>query len=508
MREPSDSLSNEPQDERALVVSFQAGDAEAYQAIYNRYAARVGAICRRMLLSPEDAAEASQETFLRVYVALPRFNGRYQLGAWVSRIATNVCLDMLRARGRAPARTLAAIDLEDLELEEPADDRNPESSYLRSSESRRVHDTLASLSPIHRAAIVLREFEGFSYAEIAITLGLSEQQIKALLHRARGTFKRSWVSALSSVLLPSRLWERLRGAPRPPRAHSLQSPTAQGQIGDLVASSANFVTSCSSALQHCGQFMSDRVAPLFVATAVGVMGGVAAASGPPPEIPPRVTLQMTTDSPVAEETPERRDRHRAIGDKKVQPEPEIEPEPVATPVEQAPDSPGPAPGSEGSEEQSKPDPEASPSAEPVAMMVALGFDRYGPVQSSSPSHHAMSLDCPARSLSQRLVTHLSDGPSRYPASLDLTVSGNVQLGFTLTKDDYQYEYRSWGAQPRVTWLEEDGSVSLRIEGEYGAVSGSEPSVSRLPDSGPFSLDIKVDCTTTAVVSESIVLGGN
>ncbi|MEA2487456.1 MAG: hypothetical protein QOF16_1110, partial [Actinomycetota bacterium] len=119
-----------------------------------------------MLGQPEDAKEASQETFLRVYQGLGRFNGRYQLGPWITRIATNVCLDQLRSRQRKPSQ---AMPIEDFIRFEPATEGGvpePEAVVIRNFESRRVRKVLESLPPAHRAAIVLRDFEGLSYSEV------------------------------------------------------------------------------------------------------------------------------------------------------------------------------------------------------------------------------------------------------------------------------------------------------------------------------------------------------
>src|SRR5689334_9645143 len=90
-------------EDKDLAIAFKNGELGAYDAIYGRYSDRVNGVCRRMLGQSEDAKEASQEVFLRVYQALPRFNGRYQLGAWITRIATNVCLDQIRGRNRKPS---------------------------------------------------------------------------------------------------------------------------------------------------------------------------------------------------------------------------------------------------------------------------------------------------------------------------------------------------------------------------------------------------------------------
>ena len=497
-------------DERNLVVSFQIGEKGAYQAIYERYSSRVRALCHRMLLSPDDAAEASQETFLRVYLALPRFNGRYQLGAWVSRIATNVCLDTLRARNRKGAVPLSGLDLDaHVDLDEPDEARDPEAFYIRATEGTLVRDTLAGLAPLHRAAIVLREFEGLSYAEIAVALDLSEPQVKALLHRARGSFKRSWMAALSSIIFPTRLWDRFRGVPRPPKAHALQAPANTPVMGDLVASSANVISSCSTVLHQCGQFMSDKVAPLFVAAAVGVVG-VAASSPARPSPPTAVEVRLSDDVISKRQYAGIVDRNR--GDKKG-PWTESTDGQVPPPAAESHEAPAPVEPAEDEQQdlpkEHQPRDEASPSPEPVAMpSAAIGFDRFGPVQESTASEHTIALDCTRQQMSQELVGQLSDGPDSYPVGLRLDVSTNVLLSVSILKEGKQYEYRAWGTQPRVTWTESDGMVTIHIEGEYGPVDGSQPSAVGLPQSGTFTADLKVDCGTTAVVSETLILGGN
>jgi RNA polymerase sigma-70 factor, ECF subfamily len=96
---PSGTLASLP--DRELVLAFQAGEDDAFDHLYQRHRARVTRICRRMLGNLNDAEEASQETFLKAFGALHRFNGRYQVGPWLARIATNVCVDHLRSRGRA-----------------------------------------------------------------------------------------------------------------------------------------------------------------------------------------------------------------------------------------------------------------------------------------------------------------------------------------------------------------------------------------------------------------------
>ena len=235
-------------DDKQLTLLFQGGELAAYDHIYQRYAARVDSVCRRMLADPQDAQDAAQETFLRVYQALPRFNGRYQLGAWITRIATNVCLDHLRARKRAPTEAAPQEVLEDVVDAGPV--AGPEEALLRRDEGERVQETLARLTPMQRQAILMRDFEGRAYSDIASSLGVSETRARVLLHRARKGFRRSWSSSWILLGLPARFlarFRRLRGASPD---HIGQAAGSAFQGGGHAATSP--LVHCSQALQSCG----------------------------------------------------------------------------------------------------------------------------------------------------------------------------------------------------------------------------------------------------------------
>lgn len=180
--------------DRDLVVAFQAGDADAYDEMYLRYSARVEGTCWRMLGSPEDAHEATQETFLKAYQALPRFNGNYRLGAWLARIAVNVCLDEIRLR----ARSATLVPVPDHDHSEETDP-GPEEVVVTDI---RALSMLDHLQPLHARALSLRSIEGMSHKEIANHLGMTPHQVKALLHRARQSFKKAWENASGWALAP------------------------------------------------------------------------------------------------------------------------------------------------------------------------------------------------------------------------------------------------------------------------------------------------------------------
>lgn len=181
--------------DQELVVEYQAGRSGTYDEIYRRYSDRVMRVCLRMLAKPQDAEEATQETFLKAYQALGRFNGSYQLGAWLSRIAANVCLDQLRARSRS-AQLVALPG--DSSLEET--DVGPEE--LIANGDARVDKAIRQIQPLHAEALKLRAVHGMSHIEMAGHLAMTPTQVKALLHRARNSFKRAWDKAEGWAIAP------------------------------------------------------------------------------------------------------------------------------------------------------------------------------------------------------------------------------------------------------------------------------------------------------------------
>jgi RNA polymerase sigma-70 factor, ECF subfamily len=376
-------------EERELALAFQNGERDAYDRIHDRYAPRVLSVCRRMLGDPDDAQEAAQEAFLRVYQGLPNFNGRFRLGAWIVRIATNVCLDQLRSRNRRPSE-LAPLEVLDLEYSSPVDDTDPELLFLRHAEGRRVRRVLDSLPPMHRAAIVLRDFEGVSYADIAETLGITECQVKALLHRARRGFKRSWTSVVASALLPAGLFKRLfkrvdisggsAGSHVTTASQAAESAMTTTQQVATTASSA--LTSCGAMVQQCSQFVVERAAPVVTAVVVGTASvGVAAVASPDRTAKkrdePAVAFQPASANvakDIKEEPKAVLTRSPAIEAPKVESEmTEEEGDPAAEePVPETEQTPPPAAEEPAGEEPAEPAPEESPAPAPTEAPPAPG----------------------------------------------------------------------------------------------------------------------------------------
>ncbi len=175
-----------PPTDRQLVDDFRRGSKRAYDAIYRTYRGRVTRTCRKYLSDDRDVEEAVQDTFTRAYLALDRFNGQFRLGAWLSQIATNASLDRLRRNHRR-------VETTPLEGAPDRADAAPGPEVM-SSVGDIPHNVLETMKVTHVQALLLRA-EGYSHAEIAHQLGGSPAQAKALLHRARESFKRAWNAA-------------------------------------------------------------------------------------------------------------------------------------------------------------------------------------------------------------------------------------------------------------------------------------------------------------------------
>ncbi len=164
-------------DDDVLVAAARAGDTAAFGELVRRYEAPVYRVAARMLDADADAQDATQETFVRAWRGLGRFRADSAVGTWLYRIVTNRCLTVLASQ---PA-TVALDDELSGRSEDPA----------RVAEQRARLDAIsaavAALPADQRAALVLRDYEGLSYAEVAEVLQIGVGAVKSRIHRARTT---------------------------------------------------------------------------------------------------------------------------------------------------------------------------------------------------------------------------------------------------------------------------------------------------------------------------------
>lgn len=169
---------------RDLALRHRYGDPAAFEEVYGRFAEMVFALALRMSGDREEAADLSQETFLRVYRHLGRFRGRSSLKTWIYSVTVNCCRSKLgRRRRRRLERPVADRPVR---LEEVADERaGPEQRALGHDLGRRLTAAIAELPLAFREAVVLRDVHGLSYAEIGEILGVRIGTVRSRIARGR-----------------------------------------------------------------------------------------------------------------------------------------------------------------------------------------------------------------------------------------------------------------------------------------------------------------------------------
>ena len=163
-------------DDAILVEAAQDGDLAAFEAIVRRHQAAVYRVALRMLGSRADAQDVTQETFVRAWRSLDRFRRHSAVSTWLYRIVTRRCLDLLAAR--KPTQELGEVNLE-------RTGPDPAERAEHRERLRAMARAIAMLPAEQRAALVLREFEGLSYQQLADVLNASLPAVKGRLHRAR-----------------------------------------------------------------------------------------------------------------------------------------------------------------------------------------------------------------------------------------------------------------------------------------------------------------------------------
>ena len=170
-------------DEGKLIELASGGDPEAFNRLMEKHERRMYAVALRMCANREDAQDCLQEAMLRVYRSIGNFKGESSFATWLYRITMNACLDELRRRKNKQSASL------DYLLDEgwaPADESgSPEKQAVRAEASRILHQTIRELPEDMRAAVVLRDIQGYSYEEIAQILDINVGTIKSRISRGR-----------------------------------------------------------------------------------------------------------------------------------------------------------------------------------------------------------------------------------------------------------------------------------------------------------------------------------
>jgi len=173
-----------------LVDRAQHGDADSFNQLVVRWERPVYALAYRVLGRPEDARDVTQEAFLRAYRALPRFKGQAKFSSWLYRIALNLCHDWLRRYKRTPESQIP----EGMDPAEMAAEREPSESVetlvARRELSAVVEEAMALLPEEQRTAIVLKEYHGMTFQEIADLQGCPLSTVKTRLYQGLSVLRR------------------------------------------------------------------------------------------------------------------------------------------------------------------------------------------------------------------------------------------------------------------------------------------------------------------------------
>lgn len=174
-----------------LVRAVQRGEDGAMEALVRATYAEVYARCVRLLGDPADAADATQEVFLRVMRSVRGFRAESTFGTWLHRITVNVCATALRRRGdlRARGQVAGRTAFVATEAADPAATDDAEARVVGSDASAPVLKALTALPPAARDVVLLRDVEGLSTRETAVVLGISEAAVKVRLHRAHARLR-------------------------------------------------------------------------------------------------------------------------------------------------------------------------------------------------------------------------------------------------------------------------------------------------------------------------------
>jgi RNA polymerase sigma-70 factor (ECF subfamily) len=177
-------------DESTWINQARQGNEEAFTNLVEAYQKPVYNLCYRMLGEPEAAEDAAQETFLKVYQNLARYDRERSFATWLLSIAAHYCIDRLRRR----KYSAISID-EDEEGQTDIPDHfapDPESETAKRQEGARLQNCLQSIDPIDRAAVIMRYYQDCSEVEIARALKLTVPAVKSRLHRARRALADLW----------------------------------------------------------------------------------------------------------------------------------------------------------------------------------------------------------------------------------------------------------------------------------------------------------------------------
>ena len=173
-----------------LVARSQSGDVDSFNQLILRWERPIYALAYRVIGREEEARDVCQEAFLRAFRGLPGFKGQAKFSSWLYRITLNLCRDWIRRQRRAPVSQMP----EDMDISELAAAQGPvesiEDLVARRELSSVVEEAMALLPDEQRTAIILKEYHGMTFQEIAELQGCPLSTVKTRLYQGLSVLRR------------------------------------------------------------------------------------------------------------------------------------------------------------------------------------------------------------------------------------------------------------------------------------------------------------------------------
>lgn len=184
-----------PVSDHELVTRAQLGSETAYRELLDRYQRPVFSIIFRMIRDREQAEDLAQETFVRVFNHIVRYDPRYKFSSWIFKIATNLTIDWIRRKELntvsidGSRNAVTSDEMEASAITIVSEDENPEELLEAKELGEEIEQAIGKLRPEYRAAILLRHVEGREYQEIAEIMALPLGTVKTYIHRGRNELR-------------------------------------------------------------------------------------------------------------------------------------------------------------------------------------------------------------------------------------------------------------------------------------------------------------------------------
>jgi RNA polymerase sigma-70 factor (ECF subfamily) len=253
-------MSAPPPTDLELVRGLHARDRRALARVYGDHHAAIYNLCARILGDREEAKDVTQEVFLKALTTPPPAREDVRLRPWLFRVATNACLNLIRARrsGGGDIDMLAAS-------------RDP---YEQARQAALIETSLASINERYRAALVLKDLHGLAGGELADVLDVSRPTADVLVHRARTAFRKTFTRlAGEDAVAPANLALALPALAVPAALQALPAGLAQLAAGAAAATAA---APAAGVLAKLGAALTSKAAVVAAGATLVAGGGIAA----------------------------------------------------------------------------------------------------------------------------------------------------------------------------------------------------------------------------------------